>query len=74
MPKRIIDEESRAATASEKARRERESESPDDAYEEEAEPTGLDEGLANPELETEEEDDEEDFVSPPPLDGRPTRL
>lgn len=71
MPKRNIDEKTGIdPSAKEKAKRTRDNESTGSDDLDEAEPKGLDEDLANPELEIADEDDEEDKLSPPPLDGR----
>ena len=77
MPKRTIDEKTgSAATAKDKLRRMRAEEGArsDPFDDDKAEPRGLDEDLANPELEIEHEDDDEDLISPPPLDGRFAKL
>ena len=77
MPKRIIDEKTaRAATANDKVKRMRDQEGArsDPVDDDKTEPRGLDEDLANPELEIEHEDDEEELISPPPLDGRFAKL
>jgi hypothetical protein len=61
MPKRNIDEKTGTdPSAKEKAKRIRDSESASSDYLDESEPKGLDEDLANPELEIANEDDGED--------------
>jgi hypothetical protein len=76
MPKRIINEKTgTAGTATERATRTRNNKgaSSDYAYEDKDEMKGIDEDLANPELERLDDEDEEDEVTPPPLDGSPSR-
>jgi hypothetical protein len=76
MPKRITDEKTGiAATTKAKMRRMQDEEgSRSGGVDDDAEPRGLDEDLANPELEIEGEEDEDDSISPPPLDGRFAKL
>jgi hypothetical protein len=77
MPKRIIDEKTGSAlTAKNKIKRMRDQQgaSSDPVDDDKTEPKGLDEDLANPELEIDGEDDEEASISPPPLDGRFAKL
>ena len=74
MPRRFIDE--KTATETGKARRMRDEEGArsNPVEDDEAEPRGLDEDLANPELEIEDDDEEGNAISPPPLDGRFAKL
>jgi hypothetical protein len=74
MPKRVIDEKTGIAeTAKEKAARVRDQEGAGRDYDDEDEITGIDEDLANPELERSDDEDEDD-IKPPPLDDEPSRF
>lgn len=74
MPKRIIDEKTRTlGSGKEKTARTRNVEEVSQGYQDEEETKGVDEDLANPELER-SDDDEEDGIRPPPLDGAPSKL